>query len=74
MMTGSKATTKRDDDEIYVAGIAMRGSKGPAQLALSTAYSLNFWPLYHFMVIINPPTSPPVIIIVTLSLSLYLFF
>ncbi|WOH03157.1 hypothetical protein DCAR_0522551 [Daucus carota subsp. sativus] len=56
-----KAKTKREDD-IYVAGIAMRGSKGPAQLALSTAYSLNFWPLYHFMVIIKQPTSPPLLV------------
>ncbi|XP_074365519.1 uncharacterized protein LOC141706636 isoform X2 [Apium graveolens] len=60
MMCG-KATVKRGE-EIYVAGIAMRGSKGPAQFALSTAYSLNFWPLYHFMVIIKPPTSPPLLV------------
>ncbi|KAL6580179.1 hypothetical protein OROMI_008203 [Orobanche minor] len=38
-------------DEVYIAAIPLRGSKGPAQLLLSSAYSLN---LQHFMVIHKP--------------------
>ncbi|KAG5606663.1 hypothetical protein H5410_028155 [Solanum commersonii] len=41
-------------DEVYVAAVPLRATKGPAQLLMSTAYSLNFWDLQHFMVIINP--------------------
>ncbi|MCE0480673.1 hypothetical protein HAX54_037709 [Datura stramonium] len=44
-------------DEVYVAAVPLRGTKGPAQLLMSTAYSLNFWDLQHFMVIINPSSS-----------------
>ncbi|KAI3457751.1 hypothetical protein Pfo_014414 [Paulownia fortunei] len=45
-------------DEVYVAALPLRATKGPAQLLMSTAYSLNFWDLQHFMVIIKP-SSPP---------------
>ncbi|KAL3337643.1 hypothetical protein AABB24_029992 [Solanum stoloniferum] len=41
-------------DEVYIAAVPLRATKGPAQLLMSTAYSLNFWDLQHFMVIINP--------------------
>ncbi|PIN17521.1 hypothetical protein CDL12_09799 [Handroanthus impetiginosus] len=44
-------------DEVYVAALPLRATKGPAQLLMSTAYSLNFWDLQHFMVIIKP-SSP----------------
>ncbi|XP_056693366.1 uncharacterized protein [Spinacia oleracea] len=51
----------RGRDEIYVATTALRASKGPAQILMSAAYSLNLWHLQHFMLIIKPsitPTSP----------------
>ncbi|XP_055810732.1 uncharacterized protein LOC129880638 isoform X2 [Solanum dulcamara] len=44
-------------DEVYVAAVPLRATKGPAQLLMSTAYSLNFWDLQHFMVIINSSSS-----------------
>lgn len=52
-----KPTTK-GRDEIYVAAVALRASKGPAQSLMSTAYSLNLWNSQHFMVIIKT-SSPP---------------
>lgn len=48
----------RGRDGVYVATLPLRASKGPAQLFFSTAYSLHFWDLQHFMVIIKP-SSPP---------------
>ncbi|XP_059662916.1 uncharacterized protein LOC132308733 [Cornus florida] len=45
-------------DEVYVAAVPLRATKGPAQLLMSTAYSFNLWDLQHFMVIIKP-SSPP---------------
>ncbi|KAA8524798.1 hypothetical protein F0562_011221 [Nyssa sinensis] len=48
----------RSKDEVYVAAVPLRATKGPAQLLMSTAYSLNVWDLQHFMVIIKP-SSPP---------------
>nr|XP_009777889.1 PREDICTED: uncharacterized protein LOC104227350 isoform X2 [Nicotiana sylvestris] len=44
-------------DEVYVAAVPLRATKGPAQLLMSTAYSFNLWDLQHFMVIINPNSS-----------------
>lgn len=44
-------------DEVYVAAVPLRATKGPAQLLMSTVYSLNFWDLQHFMVIISPSSS-----------------
>ncbi|KAL7086418.1 hypothetical protein ACP275_13G001500 [Erythranthe tilingii] len=41
-------------EQVFVAAVPLRAAKGPAQLVMSTAYSLN---LQHFMVIIKP--SPP---------------
>jgi len=47
----------RGRDEVYVAAMPLRATKGPPQLLLSAAYSLNFWDFQHFMVIIKP-SSP----------------
>ncbi|KAF7831617.1 hypothetical protein G2W53_013950 [Senna tora] len=41
-------------DEVYVAAMPLRAAKGPPQLLMSAAYSLNFWDLQHFMVILKP--------------------
>ncbi|KAK3404365.1 hypothetical protein EUGRSUZ_K00670 [Eucalyptus grandis] len=45
-------------DEVYVAAVPLRATKGPAQLLTSAAYSLKLWDFQHFMVIIRA-TSPP---------------
>ncbi|XP_048492246.1 uncharacterized protein LOC104885428 isoform X2 [Beta vulgaris subsp. vulgaris] len=47
----------RGKDEIYVATMPLRATKGPAQLLMSAAYSLNLWHLRHFMLIIKPSTT-----------------
>ncbi|CAK7349076.1 unnamed protein product [Dovyalis caffra] len=52
VLTGGK-------DEVYVAATPLRATKGPAQLLMSTTYSLNLWDLQHFMVIIKPNSPPP---------------
>lgn len=44
-------------DEIYVATMPLRATKGPAQLFMSAAFSLNLWHLQHFMLIIKPSIS-----------------
>ncbi|XP_062107688.1 uncharacterized protein LOC133818680 [Humulus lupulus] len=46
-------------DQVYVAALPLRASKGPPQLLMSTAYSLNLWDFQHFMVLIKLPSSPP---------------
>ncbi|KAI4308441.1 hypothetical protein L6164_031518 [Bauhinia variegata] len=46
-------------DEVYVAAMPLRAAKGPAQLAMSAAYSLNLWDLQHFMVILKSSSPPP---------------
>ncbi|XVF81513.1 hypothetical protein PTKIN_Ptkin15bG0161400 [Pterospermum kingtungense] len=53
-LTKSKLLTTRGKDEVYVAAVALRAAKGPAQLFMSAAYSLNLWDFQHFMVIIKP--------------------
>ncbi|KAF7141561.1 hypothetical protein RHSIM_Rhsim06G0171800 [Rhododendron simsii] len=45
-------------DEVYVGAVPLRAAKGPAQLVMSAAYSLNLWDLQHFIVIIKPSSSP----------------
>ncbi|XWS47349.1 hypothetical protein CRYUN_Cryun14cG0144900 [Craigia yunnanensis] len=57
LFPSQKSTLTRGKDEVYVAAVALRTTKGPAQLFMSAAYSLNLWDLQHFMVIIKP--SPP---------------
>ncbi|XP_007049220.2 PREDICTED: uncharacterized protein LOC18612385 [Theobroma cacao] len=54
----TKSTLTRGKDEVYVAAVPLRATKGVAQLFMSTAYSLNFWDLQHFMVIVKPSSSP----------------
>ncbi|KAL8136692.1 hypothetical protein V2J09_002693 [Rumex salicifolius] len=45
-------------DEIYIATTPLRGTKGPPQFFLSTAFSLGTsWDLQHFMLIIKPSSS-----------------
>ncbi|KAK5819974.1 hypothetical protein PVK06_025014 [Gossypium arboreum] len=48
----TKSTLTRSKDEVYVAAVALRATKGPAQLLMSTAYSLSVWDLQHFMAIV----------------------
>ncbi|KAH7533441.1 hypothetical protein FEM48_Zijuj04G0130900 [Ziziphus jujuba var. spinosa] len=48
----------RGRDEVYVAAVPLRATKGPAQLLMSAAYSLNLWDFQHFMVIIKPQIPP----------------
>lgn len=54
----NSAAATRGRDEVYVAAVPLRATKGPAQLLMSSAYTLNVWDLQHFMVIIKP-SSPP---------------
>eukprot|EP00268_Persea_americana_P035969 TRINITY_DN35436_c0_g1_i8.p1 TRINITY_DN35436_c0_g1~~TRINITY_DN35436_c0_g1_i8.p1 ORF type:complete len:146 (+),score=30.72 TRINITY_DN35436_c0_g1_i8:163-600(+) len=44
-------------DAVYVAALPLRATKGPAQMLMTAAYSLNFWDLQHYLVIIRP-SSP----------------
>lgn len=44
-------------DEVSVASVPLRGTKGPAQLLVSAAYNLHSWDLQHFMVIVKPATT-----------------
>ncbi|XP_075482577.1 uncharacterized protein LOC142522885 isoform X3 [Primulina tabacum] len=44
-------------DEVYVAAVPLRAKKGPGQLLMSAAYSLNFRDLKHFVVIIKPSAT-----------------
>lgn len=44
-------------DAVYVAALPLRATKGPAQMLMAAAYSLNFWDLQHYLVIIRP-SSP----------------
>ncbi|KAL6999948.1 hypothetical protein U1Q18_001102 [Sarracenia purpurea var. burkii] len=55
----SRATGRsRSRDEVYVAALPLRATRGPAQLIMSSAYSFNLWDLQHFIVILKP-SSPP---------------
>lgn len=53
------AGVTRGRDEVYVAPVSLLATKGPAQLLISTAYSLSFWDLQHFMVIIKLSSPLP---------------
>lgn len=55
----NSAAATRGRDEVYVAAVPLRATKGPAQLLMSSAYTLNVWDLQHFMVIIKPFSPPP---------------
>ncbi|XP_039029993.1 uncharacterized protein LOC120164309 isoform X1 [Hibiscus syriacus] len=54
----TKSTLTSGKDEVYVAAVALRATKGPAQLFTSAAYFLSVWDLQHFMVIIKPSSTP----------------
>ncbi|KAL8195394.1 hypothetical protein R6Q57_025797 [Mikania cordata] len=46
----SPSPARRSD--VFVAAVPLRATKGPPQLVMSTAYSLNLsWDLQHFMVL-----------------------
>ncbi|XP_034207140.1 uncharacterized protein LOC117620990 isoform X2 [Prunus dulcis] len=47
-----KPTVTKGRDEVYVAAVPLRATKGPAQLLASSAYSLNLWDLQHFMALV----------------------
>ncbi|WJX65095.1 hypothetical protein P8452_49793 [Trifolium repens] len=53
----SNTSMVRGREEVYVAAMPLRATKGPPQLLMSAAYSLNLWDFQHFMVIIK--TSLP---------------
>ncbi|XP_028051874.1 uncharacterized protein LOC114256423 [Camellia sinensis] len=55
----TKVGGRRSRDLVYVAAVPLRAAKGPAQLIMSSAYSLNLWGLQHFMVLIKPSSSSP---------------
>ncbi|KAG9443578.1 hypothetical protein H6P81_014918 [Aristolochia fimbriata] len=40
-------------DEVYVAALPLRATRGPGQMLMSAAYSLNIWELQHYMVVIR---------------------
>ncbi|KAK3032009.1 hypothetical protein RJ639_036214, partial [Escallonia herrerae] len=58
ILSSAKTPITGGRDEVYVAAVALRATKRPGQLLMSTAYALNLWDMQHFMVIINP-SSPP---------------
>ncbi|XP_019435757.1 PREDICTED: uncharacterized protein LOC109342162 isoform X4 [Lupinus angustifolius] len=39
-------------DEVFVATMPLRATKGPTHLFMSAAYNLNLWDLQHFMVLV----------------------
>ncbi|KAK9155404.1 hypothetical protein Sjap_002884 [Stephania japonica] len=51
---GVKSMDSKGRDEVHVAAMPLRATKGPAQLLFSSAYSLNLWDLQHYMVIVRP--------------------
>ncbi|CAN0927222.1 hypothetical protein LINGRAHAP2_LOCUS35766 [Linum grandiflorum] len=55
-VAGTQHLIKKHD--VYVAAVPLRAAKGPPQLLMSVAYSLNLsWDLQHFMAIIKPTTN-----------------
>jgi len=69
----SKTTMVRGREEVYVAAMPLRASKGPPQFLMSAAYSLNIWDFQHFMVIIKP-SSPSHVSILFLRLLHFIGF
>ncbi|KAK6918766.1 hypothetical protein RJ641_017188 [Dillenia turbinata] len=57
-VTNSATLPELGKDAIFVATMPLRAKKGPPQLLMSAAYSLNKWDVKHFMVIVKP-SSPP---------------
>ncbi|KAL2666202.1 hypothetical protein AAZX31_02G289300 [Glycine max] len=58
----SNSAMVRGRDEVYVAAMPLRATKGPPQLLMSAAYSLNLWDFQHFMVIIKPSSLSQVLV------------
>lgn len=65
----TKLATTIGRDEVYVVAVPLRATKGPAQLVMSAAYSLNLWDLQHFMVLIKPSSPPPSSQVLSLPIS-----
>ncbi|XP_043690625.1 uncharacterized protein LOC122641455 [Telopea speciosissima] len=60
VVTAARTPIPSDKHEVYVAAMPLRAAKGPAQLLMSAAYSLNIWDLQHYLVIIRSiSTSQP---------------
>ncbi|KAM7276498.1 hypothetical protein ACFE04_018364 [Oxalis oulophora] len=59
---GGIPTRTSSRDNVYVAAVPLVAAKGPAQLLMSSAYSLNFWDLQHFLVLITPPHPHQVLV------------
>ncbi|XP_042515428.1 uncharacterized protein LOC122089807 isoform X3 [Macadamia integrifolia] len=59
-VTAARTPIQPDRNEVYVASMPLRAAKGPAQLLMSAAYSLNLRDLQHYLVIIRPisPSQP----------------
>ncbi|KAJ4982116.1 hypothetical protein NE237_032953 [Protea cynaroides] len=59
-VTAARTPLSSARHEIYVAAMPLRAAKGPAQLLMSTAYSLNLFNLLHYFVIVrsNSPSQP----------------
>ncbi|XP_042974467.1 uncharacterized protein LOC122306125 isoform X1 [Carya illinoinensis] len=55
----AQSAITRGRDEVYVVAVPLRATKGPAQLLMYAAYSLNLWDLQHFMVLIKPSLPLP---------------
>ncbi|KAF6161942.1 hypothetical protein GIB67_014144 [Kingdonia uniflora] len=58
-MSAAKSPIPSNKDSIYVAAMPLRASKGPPQMLMSLAFSLNLRDLQHYMVIIKPYSSAP---------------
>jgi hypothetical protein len=67
----SNTSMVRGREEVYVAAMPLRATKGPPQLLMSAAYSLNLWDFQHFMVIIKP-SSPSQVSILFLPLLYFI--
>ncbi|XP_006856832.3 uncharacterized protein LOC18446659 isoform X3 [Amborella trichopoda] len=59
----SKTPITQGGDEIYVASMPLRAPRGPPQLIMAAAYSLNSWNLQHFMVILKPASPSSQLIV-----------
>ncbi|KAL2482225.1 hypothetical protein Fot_43669 [Forsythia ovata] len=58
-------------DEVYVAAVPLRATRGPAQLFTSTAYSLSWWNLQHYMALVYDfqPQDPENISVAVAAIS-----
>lgn len=56
--TNSTIASISNKYEVYVAAVPLRAPRGPPQLLMSSVYSLSFFNLQHFIVIINSSSAP----------------